>query len=205
MGVLQIDSVNVFARSHYLPLFSRLGAYDPALLERAFLSRPTPARTGRYTEYLAHEATFLPVEDWPLWGFRREAFRAKRGEFWGRTSSARTLDWVRSELHERGPSRPAEIRGDAPGGKGGWWEWDDVKHALEYLWRVGEVAIAGRDGFERRYALAEHVVPAQLLGRDLDRTAAIGELVRRAARAHGVATAADIADYYRVKDRALVL
>jgi len=205
MGVLQIDSVNVFARSHYLPLFSRLGAYDPALLERAFLSRPTAARSGRYTEYLAHEATFLPVEDWPLWGFRRDAFRAKRGEFWGRTSSARTLDWVRSELRERGASRPAEIRGDAPGGKAGWWEWDDVKHALEYLWRIGEVAIAGRDGFERRYALAEDVVPAELLGRDLDRTAAIGELVRRAAKAHGVATAADIADYYRVKDRALVL
>ena len=228
MGVLQIDSVNVFARSHYLPLFSRLGAYDPALLERAFLmrksppgasnsaspllssgsrrlTRPTAARPGRYTEYLAHEATFLPVEDWPLWGFRREAFRAKRGEFWGRTSSARTLDWIRSELRDRGPSRPADIRGDAPGGKAGWWEWDDVKHALEYLWRVGEVAIAGRDGFERRYALAEDVVPADLLGRDLDRATAVGELVRRAARAHGVATAADIADYYRVKDRALVL
>ncbi|MBS1907841.1 MAG: YcaQ family DNA glycosylase [Actinobacteria bacterium] len=205
MGVLQIDSVNVFARSHYLPLFSRLGAYDPALLERAFLSRPSAARPGRYTEYLAHEATFLPVADWPLWGFRREEFRAKRGEFWGRTSSARTLDWVRSELRDRGPSRPAEIRGDAPGGRGGWWEWDDVKHALEYLWRVGEVAIAGRDGFERRYALAADVVPADLLGRDLDRATAVGELVSRAARAHGVATAADIADYYRVKDRALVL
>ncbi|KJL21580.1 hypothetical protein RL72_02541 [Microbacterium azadirachtae] len=205
MGVLQIDSVNVFARSHYLPLFSRLGAYDPAVLERAFLSRPSAARTGRYTEYLAHEATFLPVEDWPLWGFRREAFRAKRGAFWGQSSSARTLDWVRAELRDRGPSRPADIRGDAPGGRGGWWEWDEVKHALEYLWRIGDVAIAGRDGFERRYALAEDVVPGDLLGRDRDRAAAIGELVRRAARAHGVATAADIADYYRIKDRALVL
>ncbi|MBS1699592.1 MAG: YcaQ family DNA glycosylase [Actinobacteria bacterium] len=205
MGVLQIDSVNVFARSHYLPLFSRLGPYDPAVLERAFLSTPRGARRGRYTEYLAHEATFLPVEDWPLWGFRRDAFRATRGAFWGQSSSARTLEWVRAELRDRGPSRPAEIRGDAPGGRGGWWEWDEVKHALEYLWRIGDVAIAGRDGFERRYALAEDVVPSGLLGRDLDRTAAVGELVRRAARAHGVATAADIADYYRIKDRALVL
>ncbi len=205
MGVLQIDSVNVFARSHYLPLFSRLGAYDPAVLERAFLARPGIGRTGRYTEYLAHEATFLPVEDWPLWGFRRDAFRAKRGAFWGQSSSARTLDWVRAELRDRGPSRPAEIRGDAPGGRGGWWEWDEVKHALEYLWRIGDVAIAGRDGFERRYALAEDVVPAELLGRDADRATAVGELVRRAARSSGVATAADIADYYRIKDRALVL
>ena len=72
--MLQIDSVNVFARSHYMPLFSRLGDYDPALLDRAVLSRPSALRPGRYTEYIAHEATFLPVEDWPLWGFRREAF-----------------------------------------------------------------------------------------------------------------------------------
>ncbi|MDQ4213932.1 winged helix-turn-helix domain-containing protein [Microbacterium sp. ASV81] len=205
MGVLQIDSVNVFARSHYLPLFSRLGGYDPALLDRAFLSRPTPSRAGRYTEYIAHEATFLPVEDWPLWGFRRQAFRDKRGAFWGQSSSARSLDWIRAELRDRGPSRPAEIRGDAPRGRGGWWEWDEAKHALEYLWRIGEVAIAGRDGFERRYALAEDVVPAELLGRDRPPAEAIGELVRRAARAHGVATAADIADYYRIKDRTAVL
>ena len=205
MGVLQIDSVNVFARSHYLPLFSRLGAYDPAVLDRAMLGRPTAARTGRYTEYLAHEATFLPVEDWPLWGFRRTAFRDRRGEFWGRTSSARALDRVRAELADRGPSRPADLRGDGPGGRGGWWEWDEVKHALEYLWRIGEVAIAGRDGFERRYALAEHVVPADLLGRDLPRADAIAVLVHRAARAQGVATAADIADYYRIKDRSAVL
>lgn len=204
MGVLQIDSVNVFARSHYLPLFSRLGPYEPAMLERAFLSRPGTGRPGRYTEYLAHEATFLPIEDWPLWGFRRDAFRAKYGTFWGRTSSARTLDWVRSELRDRGPSRPADIRGDAPRSRGGWWEWDEVKHALEYLWRIGDVAIAGRDGFERRYALTEDVVPDALLGRDLDRPAAVGELVRRAARSHGIATAADLADYYRIKDRALV-
>ncbi|MGN8024744.1 winged helix-turn-helix domain-containing protein [Microbacterium sp. 22242] len=205
MGVLQIDSVNVFARSHYLPLFSRLGAYDPGLLDRAVLSRPSPSRPGRYTEYIAHEATFLPVEDWPLWGFRRDAFLRKRGEFWGQSSSARTLDWIRAELRDRGPSRPAEIRGDAPGGRGGWWEWDEVKHALEYLWRIGEVAIAGRDGFERRYALAADVVPAGLLGRDRPRTEAIRELVRRAARSHGVATAADLADYYRIKDRGAVL
>ena len=81
---------------------------------------------------------------------------------------------MRAELRDRGPSRPAEIRGDAPGGRGGWWEWDEVKHALEYLWRIGDVAIAGRDGFERRYALAEDVVPVDLLGRDLDRVTAVG-------------------------------
>lgn len=205
MGVLQIDSVNVFARSHYLPMFSRLGAYDPGMLDRAFLSRPSAAKSHRYTEYIAHEATFLPVEDWPLWGFRREAFRRRNGEFWGQSSSIRTLDRIRAELRERGPSRPAEIRGEGAGGRGGWWEWDEIKHGLEYLWRIGEVAIAGRDGFERRYALAEDVIPESFLGRDLDAAVAVGELMRRASRAHGVATAADLADYYRVKDRPLVV
>ena len=199
MGVLQIDSVNVFARSHYMPLFSRLGAYDPAIADRAFLTR-----ASRYVEYLAHEATFVPLEDWALWRFRMDAFRARNGGSWGR-GSPQTLDWVRDELRDRGPSRPADIRGDAPRNRGSWWDWDEVKHALEHLWRIGDVAIAGRSGFERRYALAEHVVPAEVRERVVPREEAVRELVRRAARSHGVATAADLADYYRIKDRPAVL
>ncbi len=198
MGVLQIDSVNVFARSHYLPLFSRLGAYDPAVLDRAFL-RPS----SRYVEYLAHEATFVPADDWALWRFRMDDFRAKYGGDAYR-GSPRTLDAVRAELRERGPSRPADIRGEAPRPRGPWWDWDEVKHALEFLWRVGEVAIAGRVGFERRYALAEDVIPAEVRAREIPREDAVRELVRRAVRAHGVGTAADIADYYRLRDRPLV-
>ena len=199
LGVLQIDSVNVFARSHYMPLFARLGAYDPAMLDRAVLGRTT-----RYVEYVAHEATFLPVEDWPLWQFRMDSFRARYGEFWGTTSTTQTLDWVREELRVRGSSRASDIRGDAPRSRGPWWDWDEVKHALEYLWRVGEVAIAGRVGFERRYALAEQVIPAEILAQRIPRDDAIRELVRRAAISSGVATASDINDYYRIKDRALV-
>ncbi|MDR6865621.1 uncharacterized protein YcaQ [Microbacterium resistens] len=199
MGVLQIDSVNVFARSHYMPLFSRLGAYDPAILDRAFLDR-----SSRYVEYLAHEATFVPVEDWTLWQFRMDAFRARHGGVW-QGGPPETLEWVRDELRSRGPSRPAEIRGDAPRNRGQWWDWDEVKHALEHLWRVGDVAIAGRSGFERRYALAEHVIPDAVRERDVPQADAVRELVRRAARSHGVATAADLADYYRIKDRRAVL
>jgi len=199
MGVLQIDSVNVFARSHYMPLFSRLGAYDPAIADRAFLTR-----ASRYVEYLAHEATFVPIDDWALWRFRMDAFRARNGGAWGR-GSPQTLDWVRDELRDRGPSRPADIRGDAPRNRGSWWDWDEVKHALEHLWRIGDVAIAGRTGFERRYALAEHVIPPEARERVVPREEAVRELVRRAARSHGVATAADLADYYRIKDRPAVL
>lgn len=201
MGVLQIDSVNVFARSHYMPLFSRLGAYDPALLDRIFLSRTT-----HYVEYLAHEATFIPVEDWALWRFRMDDFRRRweaDPDSW-LNGNARTLAWIRDELRARGPLRPAELRADAPRERGTWWDWDDVKLALEHLWRTGEVAISGRRGFERRYALAEQVIPAHVLARRIPREEAIAELVRRAARSYGVAAEADLADYYRIRDRATI-
>lgn len=201
MGVLQIDSVNVFARSHYMPLFSRLGDYDPALFDRIFFSRTT-----HYVEYLAHEATFVPVEDWALWRFRMSAFR----ERWERdpdswfSRNTRTIEWVRDELRDRGPLRPVELRDDAPRERGTWWDWDDVKLALEHLWRIGEVAISGRRGFERRYALEEQVIPDEVRSRQISRPDAIRELVRRASQASGVAAEADIADYYRIRDRSAI-
>lgn len=161
MHVLQIDSVNVFARSHYVPLLSRLGPYDTGLLDRLVL---TPSARGpEFVEYLAHEATFVPVADWPLWRFRMDAMRAKHGgEGSWFAANTDTVSWVRAELAERGPLRPAEIERDLPASRGPWWGWDDVKRALEMLWRFGEVAIAGRSGFERRYGLAEQVIPPSI-------------------------------------------
>lgn len=200
LGVLQIDSVNVFARSHYLPMFSRLGAYDPALLDRAFLSRTT-----HYVEYLAHEATFIRVEDWPLWRFRMDDFRRRwAGEDSWMTRNARTVGWVQDELRDRGPLRPADLRADAPRERGTWWDWDDVKLALEHLWRTGDVAISGRKGFERTYALAEHVIPDAVRSHEIPRAEAIRTLIARAARSSGVATRADLADYYRIRDTTTV-
>src|SRR5690606_40781006 len=110
---------------------------------------------------------------------------------------ARSIAWVKDELRDRGPLRPAHLRADAPRERGTWWDWDDVKLALEHLWRTGDVAISGRRGFERVYALEEQVIPAEVRTRDVSRVAAIRELIRRAARSHGVATEADLADYYR--------
>ena len=199
IGVLQIDSVNVFARSHYLPLLSRLGAYDPALLDRVFLSRTT-----HYVEYLAHEATFIPIEDWPLWQFRMDDFRRRwsAADSWV-SGNARTIQWVQDELRTRGPLRPVDLRADAPRERGTWY-WDDVKLALEHLWRTGDVAISGRKGFERTYALAEQVIPAHIRTQEIPRAEAIRTLIARAARSSGVATQSDLADYYRIRDRAAV-
>ncbi|GAA4767876.1 winged helix-turn-helix domain-containing protein [Microbacterium gilvum] len=206
MAVLQIDSVNVFARSHYMPLLSRLGPYDPAVLDGLVLRPRTRSSTPEYVEYLAHEATFVPRDDWALWRFRMGDMRDRYSApgSWYAENGA-TLDWVRAELAHRGPLRPAEIERDVQAARGPWWGWDDVKRALEMMWRFGEVAIAGRAGFERRYALAAHVLPPAVLDRAVARPDAIRELVRRAARASGVATASDLADYHRIRDRRAVL
>jgi uncharacterized protein YcaQ len=202
MATLQIDSVNVFARSHYMPLFSRVGAYDQAALDRLLF-----ARRPAYVEYWAHVAAFIPAADWGLFDFRMAAMRAKYQAPGGWFDTHRDIvEWVRAELADRGPLRPAQIEHDAKqGARGPWWDWDVVKHALEHLWLFGEVAIAGRRGFERRYALAEQVIPAHVLAAPVPKDDAIRELVRRAARAYGIATAADIADYWRIADRKAVI
>jgi uncharacterized protein YcaQ len=203
MATLQIDSVNVFARSHYLPLFSRIGAYDTTTLDRLLFARRAP-----YVEYWAHVAAFIPAEDWGLFRFRMDDLRAKHGtkpDGWFQMNRE-IVDWVRAELGARGPLRPAQIEHDAKEARRGpWWDWDVVKHALEHLWLFGEVAIAGRRGFERTYGLAEHVIPDAVLAAPVPREDAIRELVRRAAAAYGVATASDIADYWRIANRPAVL
>jgi len=201
MRILQIDSVNVFSRSHYMPLFARLGAYDTGLLDKlAFSRRPT------WVESWAHVASLVSVDDWPLLQFRRDALRDKYGRDAWAEANQPLLQWLRDELAARGPLRPAEIDHDArSGSRGSWWGWDDVKNGLERLWLFGEVAIAGRRGFERRYALASDVLPPSALESTVPRQEAVRELVRRAAVAYGVATAADLADYWRIRDRPAVL
>lgn len=196
-GALQIDSVNVFARAHYLPLFSRLGPYDTSLLDRLVLRR-----RGPYTEYKPHEACFLPTQDWSLFAFRMAQLRAKYeapGTWAG--EHPEVMAWVRALLADGEVIRPGKL--DHPWKKRGssWWDWDDAKHASELLWLFGEAAIAGREGFERTYAAAASVIPFEVLQSPVPRADAIRILVARAARADGVATAADLADYWRIRDR----
>lgn len=201
LGLLQIDSVNVFERSHYLPLFARLGAYDKSALDRLTLGEASP-----YLEYWAHEAAFIPREAWPLFRWRMDAHRAKHASddsAWANDNTA-MLDWVRALLRTEGPLKASEIEHDANVRRGPWWGWSDVKRALEVLFLYGEVVTAGRDRFERRYALAEQVLDPSVLDREVSRPDAIRELVLRAAAAQGVATVADLADYYRIKPQTAV-
>ncbi|MGN6428084.1 MAG: winged helix-turn-helix domain-containing protein [Leifsonia sp.] len=195
INLLQIDSVNVFERSHYLPAFARLGAYDKALLDRL-----TFDARGPHTEYWAHEAAFIRKEDWPLFEWRMRFNRARYGAEGGWFDSNReTVDWLRRELAANGPLAASEIEHDANTRTGPWWGWSAVKRALEMLFLMGEVAIAGRTRFQRRYALVEDVLPASVLGVRYDTDDAVRELIRRSAVAHGIGTAKDFADYYRIK------
>ena len=193
LGLLQIDSVNVFERSHYLPVFARLGSYDKALLDKL-----TFARRGAYTEYLAHVATFIPTADLPLFGFRKARIRAKyAGHPWV-VANRPMLDWLLAELADKGPLAASRFEHEENVRKGPWWGWSDVKQGLEFLFDWGDVVSAGRRNFERVYALPEQVLPSTVLGVKIAKDAAVRELVRRSVRALGIGTLGDVADYYRL-------
>ena len=197
LGLLQLDSVNVLERSHYLPLFARLGAYDKALLDRL-----TFARSGPYREYWAHEAALVPLDDWPLFRWRMDDFRKHfetRGDDSWMAAEDKTLTWLRSELAEKGPLPASKIERDAGPKKAGWWDWDHVKRGLERMFRIGEVVSGGRTNFERTYALPEQVMATQLLERRVPREDAIHQLMSISGRAHGIGTLSDLADYFRLK------
>nr|WP_312855176.1 crosslink repair DNA glycosylase YcaQ family protein [Agromyces agglutinans] len=194
LGLLQIDSVNVFERSHYLPAFSRLGSYDRALLDRL-----ANGGRGRLMEYWAHQAAYVPRELWPLFAFRRDEYRSKGSDWGGWVAENRQLAaWLVDELAAKGPMRASEIEHDANERRGPWWGWSDVKRTLEWMFRTGEVVCVERRRFERVYALPEQALPAAVLEREVPVADALRELVERAASALGIATEADLADYWRM-------
>ena len=198
-GVLQIDSVNVLQRAHYMPLYSRMGPYDDALLRRAAELAPR-----RIVEYWAHVAAFMPVELWPHMQHRMRHYR-ERGHEWGamRHDPALVASLL-DEVRERGASTARDLDDGLPRAKTHWgWNWSASKKALEYLFATGELAVAGRNSaFERLYDLPERVLPAAVLAQPAPRDAdAHIELVRRAARSHGIATEPCLRDYYRMHHR----
>ncbi len=206
LGLLQIDSVNVLARAHLMPAFSRLGPYDTTLLTRASGRAPR-----RLVEAWAHEASFVPPQTYRLLGWRRRAF-AERD--WGsvagvRLQDAPVLDAVRTLVAERGPVTAREVHAvheaEHPRTRSGWWEWTVAKRALEYLFFTGEVAAARRtDSFERCYDLTERVLPPEVLalGEPTDADA-VRALVEIGARAHGIGTVTCVADYFRLQRRSV--
>jgi uncharacterized protein len=205
IGILQLDSVNVFSRTHYMPVYSRLGPYPRELLDRLTAHKDGPVQRELF-EYWAHEASLVPVALQPLLRWRMA--RADE-EAWGgirriAREHPRLVEEVYRLVAQRGPIRANETAPDERAARraGEMWNWHEGKVALEWLFWSGRITAARRVNFERRYDLPERVLPAEILATPTpDPADAQRELVRVAARAYGVATEPDLGDYFRLPRR----
>ena len=197
-GLLQIDSVNVLQRAHYLPMFSRLGPYPVSLLDRMAY------RDREMFEYWGHEAALLPIALHPLM-----RWRMKRAEQlldkWGHIQKVvrerpEYIEHVRELVRQHGPATAGELAEDEKRSKDNWgWNWSDTKVVLEYLFYSGAVTAAERRNFERVYDLTERVLPRAILDAPTpDGETAHRELLFIAATCAGIGTAGDLADYFRL-------
>jgi uncharacterized protein YcaQ len=191
LGAVQLDTISVLARSHELVAYARLGPVEREEVERAYWSG------SQSFEYWSHAACVLPVQEWPMFAFRRRHFRA-RGWRWHQVPQ-RACDDVLVALRANGPMTVSDLGGARRGGE--WWDWSDVKIAVEWLLDIGEVVCAQRRGFKRVYDLPERALPAEALADEPDDETCLRRLVAQAGRALGVGTRADLADYHRLKGR----
>ena len=196
VGLIQIDSVNVLERAHYLPAFSRLGPYHHELLDK--LSHRAPRRLF---EYWGHEASLLPVGLHPLlrWRMDRAGDEAWGGMLRIRRDRPQLVKDVLEQVREHGPIAASELTAERPRRSGTWWDWSESKRALEWLFWSGQVTAARRRRFERLYDLPERVLPARVLAAPTPAPEdAQRELLRIAARSLGVAAERDLRDYFRL-------
>jgi uncharacterized protein YcaQ len=198
LHLIQMDSVNVLQRAHFMPLYSRLGPYPTALLERAAYAGPR-----ELFEFWGHEASLINVELQPLFRWRMADVRRYAWGHIGRVAAEQPdlVAWVRDEVRDRGPVTAAEIEDDVPRRKDNWgWNWSSTKVALEYLFYSGEITAADRTtAFARRYDLTERVLPARVVDAPTPHPQdAFRALVELAARALGVAAEPELRDYFRL-------
>jgi uncharacterized protein YcaQ len=197
VGLVQIDSVNVLSRAHYLPLFSRAGAYETTVLDRAAHYAPR-----RLFEYWGHEASLIPVALQPAlrWRMERAADDAWGGMRRIQQDRPELIRDVLEEVRATGPvAASAVMEHERPKRTGPWWDWSDVKRAMEWLFWSGQVTSARRRGFERLYDLPERVLPPEVLAAPTPPVEeAQRELLRVAARSLGVGTESDLRDYFRL-------
>ena len=190
MGVVQLDTISVLARSHELVQYSRLGPVGRPAVEAAYWQRPAVA-----FEFLAHAFCVIPVEDWPWFEHRRHwpsKHRISRSSAMKRPAYRAVLDRL-----AEGPATTTDLGGAKRGGV--WWDWSESKVAVEHLLRSGHVVCIERRGWKRVYDLTEHAIPPELLALTPSAHDGHVELVRRAGRHLAVATRADLADYYRLR------
>jgi uncharacterized protein YcaQ len=185
-NLLQVDSVNVFERAHYLPLFSRIGNFDKTQLDSL-----TGGFDPKLIEYWAHEASIIKTADLPLFHWR---MKDNRYNDWDKKLGA----WIVAELTSRGPLTTSDFEHPGHARKGSWWGWSDVKRTLERMFYCGALVSGGRSGFKRVYALPEQVLPGELMASPPSTEQAQKILLTRAAKSLGVSSQRDLADYFRI-------
>lgn len=192
VGAVQLDTISVLARSHELVAYARLGPVGRDRIERAYWHPHTPSAF----EYWSHAACILPIEEWPYYAFRRRSFRS-RGMRWHDVPE-RACKEVLSRLSTEGPLTATQLGGAKAGGP--WWDWSEVKIAVEWLLDIGEVVCARRSGWRRIYDLPRRVLPAHLIGAEPSDEECVSHLAAVAGRALGVVTRADLIDYHRLRN-----
>ncbi len=199
LGLLQLDSVPVVMRTHYMPLFSRLGSYDPDLLDR------TAYRHDEWFEAWSHEASLLPVESEPLLRWHKD--RSRRGGTWGHlvkfaADNEAYVDDVLDQVRSCGRMASGDLEDPRPR-NGEWWgSRSDGSVALDWLFRIGEVGIRRRRGFVKEFDVLDRIVPAEILALPTpSEEEAHRQLLRRAAASFGIGAAPDLIDYYRLPKR----
>jgi uncharacterized protein YcaQ len=190
VGAVQLDTISVLARSHELVAYARLGPVPRQQVDQAYWPATKPAAF----EYWAHAACVLPIEQWPYFAFRRRALRA-RGVRWHQIHQE-TCDKVLARLRAEGPLTATQLGGAKAGGP--WWDWSEVKIAVEWLLDTGDVICVRRTGWRRVYDLPERVLPEELLGAERSDPECLAYLAAVTARALGVVTHADLVDYHRL-------
>ncbi len=189
-GMLQIDSVNVFERAHYMPLFSRLGAYDKNDLDSL-----TEGSKPKLIEYWAHQASFIRPENLYLYDFRMQYYRdraAKPGSFY--QENIKLAKWIKAELKANGPMTHSDFEHEDNIRQGSWWSWSTIKRVMESMFLQGEIIAGGRRNFSKLYGLPEQIVSAKNLNKTIDHYEARVKLLAHSAKPMGVGTARDMAN-----------
>ncbi|HEV2360542.1 MAG TPA: crosslink repair DNA glycosylase YcaQ family protein [Acidimicrobiales bacterium] len=193
LRAVQLDTISVFARTHELVPYSRLGVTPRERIEDAYWSGPP----YRAFEYWGHAACVLPITDWPYYGFRRQAF-VEKGLRWHKVEDRPRVEReILARLRAEGPLTANQLGGAKKGGP--WWDWSDTKATVEWLLDIGEVVCVRRRGFQRVYDLPERTVPPEALMKEVHPDEQVRYLITRAAAAMGVVTAKDLATFAYLK------
>ncbi|WP_052065496.1 winged helix-turn-helix domain-containing protein [Thalassospira australica] len=198
-NMLQVDSVNVLTRAHYMPIFSRLGVYDPKLLDDIVWGT---SRDRKLVEYWGHEASMIPIEDYALYRWRMEDARSGKG-MWGRIARMQReqpelIDGILERIEKEGALAASDLEQEGPS-SAKWWGWSDTKTAMEYLFWSGQVtARKRRNSFERVYDLPHRVIGDVAHDPVPNRQDAMCDLICKGIAATGVAAEIDLRKYFRM-------